>query len=77
MPEEFKFKKNGNRYEITLPKKILDHVGADENTHLEVELKGNKVTVHPLYPKDFRMLSILMKILKEFQPVLKHLVEGK
>jgi antitoxin component of MazEF toxin-antitoxin module len=77
MSEEFKLKKNGNAYEITLPKKILDHVGADDDTHIHVELKGNKVTLKPLYPKDFRMLTILMKILKEFQPVLKHLVEGK
>ena len=77
MSEEFKFKKIGNRYEITLPRRLLDQVGADDDTHFHVELKGNKVMVQPLYPKDFRMLTILMKILREFQPILKHLANTK
>ena len=73
-----KLTKHGNSYALVIERPILDLLGIDGDTLLEISTPdGNSIVITPLKTKEEkrRFSSALKKINKKYGRTLKHLAE--
>ncbi len=70
-----KLTKIGNSYGVILPKELLDQLGIDEKTEMEVELRENELALKPIRMKDYKVMKTFLSVVRDYDKTFKKLAE--
>ena len=64
-----KLTKIGNSYGVIIPKELLEAVGFDEKTSIQVEVQKNKLVFRPVNLKDHKVLKTFLSVVEDYDPL--------
>jgi antitoxin component of MazEF toxin-antitoxin module len=70
-----KFTKIGNSTGIILPADILKVAGMNEDSEVEVEVKGHQIVLSPANLKDHKVMKTFLKVIQDYGETFKKLAK--